>query len=121
MKSCERCGDDYRPPTTNTKLCPICRIVRDLGSMRSARACDNCEKHFYPIRKSYLLCPECTVIRGRGDVECALCGHKNQLAPGLKETCIFCVSESQKNRASYRKTLVAITAEKIKQKGNLLE
>lgn len=121
MRKCERCGDEYRPPTANTRYCPPCRVARDIGSMRVdyARECDICGGKFYPIRASYKFCADCTVIRGNADQECALCGEKNKLAPGLAQTCIFCVTSSAKHRASYHKTLLKLIAEKIKEKSKL--
>lgn len=118
LKDCERCGDEYRPPTQNTRYCPVCRIARDLSTMKEgfSKECENCNKEFFPIRRSYALCPDCTVIRHNGEAECALCHQKNRLAPGLQQTCIFCVSASAVNRSSYRKTLVRLISEKIKEK-----
>lgn len=112
---CRSCLDEFTPPTSNTKFCETCRVLRDLdfyqGNLK--RKCTACESEFYPLRASWLRCPNCSVHKGTGEVECNLCHQFNETAPGLSSTCIFCISMDKKNLKTYWTSLQKLVGLKI--------
>ena len=73
--TCEECGLPFQAKRVNTKVCALCRILRDMDYMADTKyECWRCQTKFAPVHSKDRACGEHTYKRlAHGETRCAVC------------------------------------------------
>jgi len=76
--TCADCGHEVETIRANTKICSVCRLIRDLPYAVETFKCKLCDTKYAGVNFRDPLCGDCApAIKSAGAAECAFC-HRTE-------------------------------------------
>ncbi len=98
--TCEDCRHEYATIRRNTKVCGLCRLVRDLPYIADKKAtCWICENEFAPLYRGENVCAACgTPSQRHGIGECVYCHESRPRVRNDVSVCDHCARQPDRRR-----------------------